>query len=62
MALPIPASEIAVGDYIPEEGKGTVQKVYQTRGTIHIVFVNGNTMDVDADSDAEFMVEQGGRF
>lgn len=62
MALPIPPSEIAVGDYIPEEGRGTVVKVYQSNKTIHVHFKNGNVMDIDADSDIEILVDQGGRF
>lgn len=61
MALPIPAREIAVGDYIPGEGYGTVKQVRKPKtGYTEITFVNGQV--IMPDNDREILVEQGGRF
>lgn len=58
MALPIPAEEVAVGDYSPEYG--TVKTV-KTRGeTTTITFVNGE--ETVMLNDEEIIVDQGGRF
>lgn len=59
MSLPIPAKEIAVGDYSPDYG--TVKQVTgKSFDQIEITFVNGKVISPDAD--AEFMIDQGGRF
>lgn len=59
MALPIPASDIVVGDYSPDYG--TVKQVKRRHGeTVEVTFVNGTV--IAPDFDMEFIIEQGGRF
>lgn len=59
MALPIPASEIAVGDYSPEYG--TVKQVRKNLpGYVEITFKNGTV--ITPDEDKELIIDQGGRF
>lgn len=59
MALPIPAREVAVGDYSADYG--TVKQVKKQNGdTTEITFQNGTT--ITPDNDMELIIDQGGRF
>lgn len=60
MALPIPAKEIAVRDYIPLEGYGTVKQIIKRETSVEITFENGTV--ISPDNEMEFVVDQGGRF
>lgn len=64
MSLPIPASEITVGDFL--EGYGTVTSVVENRDTISgilntvgLIFFNGEE-SLGLDPKTEFRVIQGG--
>jgi len=59
MALPIPAEEVAVGDYSPEYG--TVKSVRkQNRDYVEITFANGKV--ITPEKTYELIMDQGGRF
>lgn len=60
MALPIPAREVAVGDY--SEVYGHVKQVKKDlyAGQIEITFVNGTV--ITPNSETELIIDQGGRF
>lgn len=58
MTLPIPAGEIAVGDYSPEYG--TVKQVEKTEDSVTLTFKNGTKRTLD--KELEIFVDQGGRF
>lgn len=59
MTLPIPAREVAVGDYSPEYG--SVKQVKKQHGeTTEITFKNGTV--ITPNNDDELPMDQGGRF
>jgi hypothetical protein len=58
MSVPLPASEVAVGDYSPDYG--TVEKVTTSGESTTIVFVNGD--ETVMQNDEEIIIDQGGRF
>jgi len=59
MALPIPAREVAVGDYSADYG--TVRQVKKNLGDyIEITFMNGTV--ITPNEETELMIDQGGRF
>ena len=59
MSLPIPANEVAVGDYSPLYG--TVKQVRKQKETYtEITFQNGTV--ITPDNEMELMIDQGGRF
>ena len=58
MTLPIPANEVAVGDYSPDYG--TVKQVKKGDDTTEITFKNG--VVITPNNEMELMIDQGGRF
>jgi hypothetical protein len=59
VSLPIPAKEVAVGDYSPLHG--TVKQVRKNKETYtEITFVNGTV--ITPNNDMELIIDQGGRF
>jgi hypothetical protein len=58
MTLPIPAREVAVGDYSPDYG--TVKQVRKLEDKTEITFQNGTT--ITPDNEMELFIDQGGRF
>ena len=59
MALPIPAEEIAVGDYSPDHG--TAKQVRKRLGdNVEITFENGTV--ITPGRKTELTIDQGGRF
>lgn len=59
MPMPIPAREVAVGDFSYDYG--TVKQVRKPKdGYTEITFANGQV--ITPDNEAEIMLDQGGRF
>lgn len=59
--LPIPGSEIAVGDYSAEYGTVSEVKHNEKTGITHVEFKNGKSIDVGPDEDL-FLNQGHGRF
>lgn len=59
MALPIPASEVAVGDYSDDYGHVTEVIKESILGKVIIRFRNGT--EITPDKDTELIIDQGGR-
>lgn len=60
MAVPLEVEEIAVGDYIGEEGYGHVISVKDLGDSVQIVFVNGT--EISPSKGTQLDVTQGGRW
>lgn len=58
MAMPIPAREVAVGDYSADYGH--VSQVRKLTDSVELTFVNGTKVTLD--NDFELFIDQGGRF
>lgn len=60
MVLPIPAGEIAVGDYSPDHGHVSQVKKGLYPDKVEITFKNGTV--ITPNNETEIIVDQGGRF
>lgn len=60
MAVPLEVEEIAVGDYIGEEGYGHVIGVSDLGDSVRIIFVNGT--EITPTKGTQMTVTQGSRW